>query len=282
MNRIACLLALVLTGVSAGQINKPTTPSEERVVQASSIYIEDLTWTEVRDAIASGKTTAIIYVGSTEQKGPHMAIGEHNFVAHFVAGRIAETLGDALVFPTLPFALTGDPATKTGHMRFPGSVSLTSEVFLGVVRQIAISAIAAGFKEVYLMGDHGGGQSELKLAAESLDGDWSSKGVLVRYVPDLYIKSQEQARKYLGDHQIVVGSHAGAVDTSELMSVDVARRWIRADKLALSNSTQRASTGVDGDPTKATPEMGKIFIDFKVKAAVAQIREFRNARNRKP
>jgi len=210
-------LALILTGVSAGQINKPTTPSEERVVQASSIYIEDLTWTEVRDAIASGKTTAIIYVGSTEQKGPHMAIGEHNFVAHFVAGRIAETLGDALVFPTLPFALTGDPATKTGHMRFPGSVSLTSEVFLGVVRQTAISAIAAGFKEVYLMGDHGGGQSELKLAAESLDGD--SKGVLVRYVPDLYIKSQEQARKYLGDHQIVVGSHAGAVDTSELMSL---------------------------------------------------------------
>lgn len=280
MNRIACLLALVLTGVSAGQINRPTTTSEERVVQASSIYIEDLTWTEVRDAIASGKTTAIIYVGSTEQKGPHMAIGEHNFVAHFVAGRIAETLGDALVYPTLPFALTGDPATKTGHMRFPGSVSLTSEVFLGVVRQIAISAIAAGFKEIYLMGDHGGGQSELKLAAESLD-DWSSKGVLVRYVPDLYFKSQEQARKYLADHQIVVGAHAGATDTSELMFIDVARRWIRADKLALSNSTQRDSTGVDGDPTKATPEMGKIFIDLKVKAAVAQIREFRNARNQK-
>ena len=125
------LFTFVLCEIAVGQNSQK---------QASPFYIEDMTWTEVRDAIASGKTTAIIYVGSTEQKGPHMAIGEHNFVAHFVAGRIAETLGDALVYPTLPFALSGDPATKTGHVGFPGSVTLTSEVFLGVVRQIAISS----------------------------------------------------------------------------------------------------------------------------------------------
>src|SRR5262245_29252180 len=134
---------------------------------AGSVYIEDLTWPEVRDSIASGKTTAIVYAGSTEQKGPHMAIGQHNFVAHHVGGRIAETLGNALVFPILPFARAGDPIAKTGHMRFPGSVSLSSEVFLGAVRQIALSAITAGFKEIYLMGDHGGGQSELKLAPKA-------------------------------------------------------------------------------------------------------------------
>jgi creatinine amidohydrolase/Fe(II)-dependent formamide hydrolase-like protein len=245
------------------------------LAHAGSVYVEDLTWTEVRDLIAGGKTTAIIYAGSTEQKGPHMAIGEHNFVARHVGGRIAESLGDALVFPIIPFALTGDPVAKTGHMRFPGSVSLSSEVFYGVVRQIGLSAIAAGFKEIYLMGDHGGGQIELRLAAEGLDAEWGDQGVRVRYVPDLYFKSQEQARKYLTDRQIVWGGHAGAWDTSELMFIDTSGKWIRREKLARSGPAQLPTSGVDGDPTKATPEMGKIFLDFKVDAAVAQIRVFR-------
>jgi creatinine amidohydrolase len=128
-------------------------------------YIDNLTWPEVRDAIAAGRTTAIIYTGSTEQNGPHMALGKHNFIAHYVAGRIAQVLGDALVYPTFPFAPTGDPVAKTGHMRFPGSVSISPEVYLSVVRQVALSAIAAGFRYVFVMGDHGGGQGELGCAA---------------------------------------------------------------------------------------------------------------------
>jgi creatinine amidohydrolase len=248
------------------------------VASAQSVYVADLTWPEVRDAIATGKTTAIIYAGSTEQKGPHMVTGQHNVVAHHVGGRIAEKLGDALVFPILPFARTGDPISKTGHMRFPGSVSLSSEVFLGVVRQMAISAITAGFKEIYLMGDHGGGQDEIKLAADSLDAEWKGKGVFVRYVPDLYYKTRDQVRKYLTDRQIVWGSHADAWDTSELMFLDVGRKWIRHDKLAMSRPADQSTTGVDGDPTKATPEMGKVFIDLKIDTAVAQIRSLRNAK----
>ena len=81
-----------------------------------SVYLEDLTWPEVQSAIAAGKNNAIIYVGSTEQNGPHMAIGKHNFIARWVAGAIAIKLGDALVYPTLPFAPTGDAIKRTGHM----------------------------------------------------------------------------------------------------------------------------------------------------------------------
>ena len=62
------------------------------------------------------------------------------------------------------------------------------------------------------------------------------------------------------------------------MFIDATGKWIRPDKLAKSDSTQQPVTGVDGDPTKATPEMGRLFLDFKVNAAVAQIREFRNAK----
>ena len=89
--------------------------------QAMSVWIDDLTWPEVRDAIAAGKQTAIIYVGSSEQNGPHMVIGKHNFIARSLAQRIAEELGDALVYPVLPYAVTGNAITRTGHMRFPNT-----------------------------------------------------------------------------------------------------------------------------------------------------------------
>src|SRR4051812_16424105 len=125
------------------------------IAAQQSVYIEDLTWPEVQRAIASGKTNAIIYTGSTEQNGPHMAMGKHNFIARWVAGAIAIKLGDALVYPTLPFAITGDLVKKTGHMRFPGSVSFTSSTFRSAVHDIALSAADAGFRNIFLMGDHG-------------------------------------------------------------------------------------------------------------------------------
>src|SRR4051812_14350729 len=111
--------------------------------QSSSVFTEDLTWPEIQAAMASGKTTAIYYAGSTEQNGPHMALGKHNFIARYVAGRIAEGLGNALVYPILPFAPTGDRSKNTGHMKFPGTISLSDATFDAVAREVALSAISA-------------------------------------------------------------------------------------------------------------------------------------------
>ena len=93
------------------------------LAQSKSVLIEDLTWMEVRDAIAEGKTTAIYYAASTEQNGPGVALGKHIFIAHYAAQRIAEELGNALVYPTMPYAIAGDPIKKTGHMRFPAPLA---------------------------------------------------------------------------------------------------------------------------------------------------------------
>src|SRR2546423_12104246 len=239
-----------------------------------SVYVEDLTWPEVQQAIGSGKTTAIICTGSTEQNGPHMAIGKHNFIARWVAGAIAIELGDALVYPTLPFAPTGDAVTRTGHMRFPGSVSLTSQTYRAVVHDVAVSAADAGFRNVFIMGDHGGGQDVLGAVAKELDSEWRPKGVRVFYVPDVYFKEKQQAHAYETSHGITTHDvHAGTDDTSELMALDAQHRWIRSDKLAPSSGAQTAVTGVDGDPTKATPALGKVFLQYKIDDAVAQIRQ---------
>jgi creatinine amidohydrolase/Fe(II)-dependent formamide hydrolase-like protein len=235
----------------------------------SSVWIDDLTWPEVRDAIDAGKRTAIIYVGSSEQNGPHMVIGKHNFIAHALAQRIAEELGDALVYPTLPYAVTGNAVTRTGHMRFPGSVSLPPEVFFGVVRSVAQSALTAGFKVVALMGDHGGGQEELALAAKELDAQARPDGARVLFIGDLYAKSRLQMREILAKRGLPsTDDHAGIPDTSSLLYLETQGQWIRKDQIALAD----AKTGVQGNPQYASAELGKIYLDLKVDLAVKQIR----------
>src|SRR5437773_12068276 len=91
--------------------------------QTKSLLVKDLTWMEVRDAIAGGKTTAIYYAASIEQNGPGLALGKHLFIAQYAAQRIAEELGNALVYPTMPYANAGDPIKNTGHMRSTGTGS---------------------------------------------------------------------------------------------------------------------------------------------------------------
>ncbi len=230
--------------------------------QPKSLLLEDYTWTELRDAIAGGKTTAIYYSGSIEQNGPGMALGKHVFIARYVAQRIAEKLGNAIVYPTMPFAPTGDPVRKTGHMRFPGTINVSAETFRAVAHDVAVSALAAGFKDVVLISDHGGAAQEaLKEVAAHMKH--------VYYIPDLYFKEKNQAAKYLTEHKMVVDQHAGAHDTSQLMYIDSERRWVRKDKLVAGNGTN----GVEGDPTKSSAEIGKIFINWKIDDAVAQIRQ---------
>jgi creatinine amidohydrolase len=247
------------------------------LVAQQSVYIEDLTWPEVQQAIQSGKTTAIIYAGSTEQNGPHMAIGKHNFIARWVAGAIAIKLGDALVYPTLPFAPTGDAVKRTAHMRFPGSVSLTTQTYRSVVHDVALSALDAGFHNVFIMGDHGDGQDVLGAVAKELDAQWKPKGVRVLYVPDLYFKEKQQAHAYEVSHGLPTHDvHAGTDDTSELMALDGQHRWIRTNKLAPSEGAQTARTGVDGDPTKASAALGDVFLQYKVDDAVGQIHQLLN------
>jgi creatinine amidohydrolase/Fe(II)-dependent formamide hydrolase-like protein len=239
--------------------------------QVRSVYIEDLTWPEVRAAQAAGYTAAIIYTASTEQNGPHMVLGKHIFVAHAVAGRIAASLGHALVYPTLPYAPTGGLNPKSGHMRFPGSVTLSPATYRTVVEDVARSAVSAGFTHVFIMGDHGTGQDQLELAAKAVQAS-APAGIRVTYIRELYYESRAKDSTYLVAHGLTANEHAGPGDTSELWALDTAGRWIRHDQLGASAGKPEPETGVSGDPTKASVEMGRAFIQNKVDAAVAAMR----------
>jgi creatinine amidohydrolase/Fe(II)-dependent formamide hydrolase-like protein len=243
-----------------------------------SVFIEDLTWPEVRDAIAGGAHTAIYYAGSTEQNGPHMATGKHTFVARHVAALIAARLGNALVYPVMPFAPTGDASARSDHMRFPGSVTVSETTYAAVARDVATSARAAGFTLILLMGDHGGGQQALEKVAADLDRQWAGGGTRVVYVPEVYFAADRRVREALSQRGIAAGNHAGVPDTSELMAVDTTGRWLRRDKLEAGDGRN----GVDGDPRQASVEFGRQFIEFKVEGAVAHARRFVSAAQAAP
>ncbi len=268
MKTLQWLMAMIaaVTLVAVGAV--PAT------AQTRSVWIDDLTWPEVRDAIAGGKSTAIIFVGSSEQNGPHMAIGKHNVIARYCAEQIAARLGDALVYPVIPFAITGDAAAKSAHMRFPGSVTLPPDVFSGVVRAVAQSALSAGFKLVALMGDHGGGQEEMARVAQALDAQAKKGGARVLHVGDLYSKADAQFDELLAKRGISSKElHAGIPDTSAIMFLG-ADEWIRKDQIAAANE----ANGVQGSPALASAELGKLYLDMKVENAVSQIRAFGAAR----
>ena len=252
MKLIQALILLLCTNVAHAQFSPP--------------FIEDMTWVEVRDAVAAGKTTALYYAGSTEQNGPHMTTGKHNLIAKFVVARIATELGNALAYPVMPFAPTGDAIKKTEHMAYAGSVSVSEETFARVAREAAQSAQAAGFKCIVLMGDHGGGQAALGAVAKELTAQWRKEGIRVIHAFDVYERSNQMAMALLKERKLPYGDHASIIDTSELMYVSPSS--VRLGKRTQANPT----TGSSGYAQQATAVLGKQLIGFKIRAAVEQIR----------
>lgn len=235
-----------------------------------TVFIEELTWTEVRDLIKSGKTTIIFPTGGTEQNGPHMVLGKHNFIVKHAAGQIARRLGNALVAPVLAYVPEGNLDPPTSHMRYPGTITLPNEYFMKVVEYAARSFRVNGFKDIVLIGDSGGNQKGLQAVAVMTSKEWAKSGVRVHYVADYYSGDSFDAwlRKH-GETPQDIGTHAGIADTSQIMALNP--DWIRRDKLAPGGD--RAVTGVSGNPARASVAYGRKGLEMRIDAAVAQIRK---------
>ena len=112
---------------------------------SGTVFLEELTWTELRDLIQSGKTTIIVPIGGTEQNGTHMALGKHNLRVRYLSEKIAGALGNALVAPVIAYVPEGALEPPTGHMRFPGTITVPEEAFEKILEYAARSFKAAGF-----------------------------------------------------------------------------------------------------------------------------------------
>jgi creatinine amidohydrolase/Fe(II)-dependent formamide hydrolase-like protein len=155
----------------------------------NTVFLENLTWVEVRDAIKAGKTTAIIPTGGTEQNGPHMVLGKHNILVKYKAGEIAKALGNAIVAPVLAYVPEGEipgPKPAAGHMRFAGTITIPEQVYEGILEYAARSLRTHGFIDIAFIGDSGGNQAGQKVVSEKLNKEWAGTNVRVHHITDFY------------------------------------------------------------------------------------------------
>lgn len=255
---LAC--AFLLVAASGGLAQVPRT-----------VFLEDLTWTELRSQIGAGKTTVIVPIGGTEQNGPHMALGKHNVRVKALAERIATALGDAIVAPVVAYVPQGTLDPPSGHLRWPGTITIPSDTFQKTLEYAARSFRLHGFRDIVFIGDHGGYQSDTKAVAEKLTREWGAQ-VRVHALEQYYLASQAEYSKALkakGIRDQEIGSHAGLGDVSMMLAVD--SRMVRASALC-SDSARSKDDGVYGDPRRASAELGQLGVDAVVNRSVEAIR----------
>lgn len=259
---IAALVLCVLSAIPAAAQN--------------SVFLEELTWTELRDAMRQGTTTVIIPTGGTEQGGPHLVLGKHNFVMKMTVAEIARRLGRTVVAPVMAYVPQGEINPPAGHMRRTGTIHLPPEYFAKVVEFAARSLKQHGFLDIILIGDSGGNQAPMKAVADALNAEWASTPVRVYHL-DQYNANPEFLAwlKAQGYSQEQIGSHAAIRDTSELMAAHPA--GVRFDKRSPGPLEDGSPSGVVGDPTKASVEYGKKGLELKIEAAIQQFRELKRA-----
>src|SRR5262245_45960515 len=237
-----------------------------------TVLLEELTWDELRDIIKAGKTTVIIPTAGTEQKGPHMVVGAHRFVTEYTSEKIARALGNAIVAPVITYVPAGMWGDSVGHMSKPGTITLPDDRFSALLTNAAKSLKAGGFTNFVFIGDHGATQNAMRDVATKLNDEWKGAGARAHFIDDYYAKSRADAQKFLKQKLAVSDSdaiaHAGVWDTSELLFINP--KLIRMDKRAPRGGMP--NSGTTGDPTKATAELGRTLVQFKIDNAVAQIK----------
>jgi creatinine amidohydrolase len=235
-----------------------------------TVFIEELTWAEVRDLVGSGTTNVIVGTAGTEQKGPHMADGEHKFVMEYAADKIARAMGKTLVAPVVTYVPEGGWDPPTGHMRYPGTITLPEDRFIELLVNAGRSLKSGGFKNIYFLGESGGNRNGMREAATRLNELWKGEAE-AHWVDDYYTKSHDDQNKWITANMKIpadqIGGHANLLDTSELLFV--APKHVRRDRLT---GNDYPNNGVSGDPAKSTPEIGKVFLQIKIDNALAQIK----------
>ena len=286
MHRLfATLPVLILSAATA--FAQPSKPAAKKDL----VEFEMMTWPEVKAALAAGKTTALFYTGGTEQRGPQNVNGGHTLMGREIVRTIALRLGNAIAMPVLPYT----PNNASADL--PGTIGLTPELLGAILERVSEQAIATGFKNVVIMGDHGGGQPQTYSdVAKKLDAKYAPEGKHVYFCDEVYAKAQGDFDKWLREKGYPTSSHAGIPDTSTMLYLGGDKGWVRKELIATAegdpvpppgargqsggrgpadpNAAPRRNNGITGDARKSTAALGKMAFDIKVDYAVNQIQGF--------
>lgn len=250
----------------------PDTPRPIAIHQ--SVWIEELTWMEVRDAIDAGYRTVIVPTGGVEQNGPYLATGKHNVILRATTEAIALKLGDALAAPIVPFVPEGDIEPPTRHMRYPGTISIEEETYEALLRDIVRSLRVHGFQYIVLIGDSGRNQDGMREVAKALNREWGdAAGARVIYVPEYYDwPDRSRWLKKKGYREVDQGIHDELSATAMMLSVDPSS--VRMEERVAAGLF--SINGVDLAPAEETAATGRALVDYIADVTVAAIEKRRN------
>jgi creatinine amidohydrolase/Fe(II)-dependent formamide hydrolase-like protein len=239
------------------------------IAARDTVFIEEMTWMEVRDALRAGATTVLVPTGGVEQSGPYLATGKHNYILRATSDTIARKLGNTLVAPIVPFVPEGNINPPSEHMRYPGTISVNSETFQRLLTDICASLNAHGFRRIILIGDSEWNQRDMEVVAGKLDAAW--KGTArVRCIPEYY--DYPGVTRWLEQQGVLQqdeGLHDDFVTTAQLMAVDPTT--VRMEERLAAGKFR--INGIDLVPAEKTIEWGRRIIQFRADVTVRAIRK---------
>ena len=267
------LLSLAcFVGAQQAEDRDPMRPDPEmkRPIDAhDSVFLEELTWIEVRDALRAGKRTVIVATGGVEQNGPYLALGKHNYILQATTESIARKLGNALVAPIVPFVPEGDIDPPSGHMLYPGTISVREETFRALLTDIANSLRVHGFHHVIFLSDSGGNVTGMQAVAAKLGKEWSGGETAIHYIPEYYdYEGVGEFLTSLGIQQVDEGYHDDVGISSQMIVVDPNTVRMK-QRMAVG---KMSINGVSLAPPKGL-EIGKKVIEYRTNVTVAAIRD---------
>lgn len=163
-----------------------------------TVWLEEMTWMDVRDALKAGRTTIIIPTGGIEPNGPWLALGKHNYVLRANCDAIARKLGNALCAPIIPLVPEGGIDPKSGHMTTVGTISLREETFRAMLSDVVESFRVHGFENIVLIGDSGGNVRGMQAVADKWNAVWKGTPLVVHAREYYDYASVEKYLKELG------------------------------------------------------------------------------------
>ncbi|MEY4634531.1 MAG: hypothetical protein RJA55_329 [Acidobacteriota bacterium] len=244
------------------------------IAALDSVWTEELTWMEVRDAIKAGKTTGLILTGGVESNGPYLATGKHNFILKVVGDAIARKLGNALVAPIV----TLEPGRPDGERVAPGSVFLSQATYRAVLTDMAMSLKGMGFTTVILMGDSGGNQAPMKEVAATLDEKFTAAGTRFLYIPEYYDYTSVQKLVQANGiaEQIEIGASQGSDRIHDEYSIDALMALYDPKSIRIDERTKANLTTINGVsllPMSKTLEMGRKIVELRARLTVDAINQ---------
>jgi creatinine amidohydrolase/Fe(II)-dependent formamide hydrolase-like protein len=266
---LAALILLLPASQARGQVPPPDLDGPRPIDAFDTVFLEEMTWMEVRDALRAGKTTAIIATGGVEQNGPYLVTGKHNVILRATTEAIARELGNALVAPIVPFVPEGEIHPPSGHMQYPGTISVREGTFEALLTDIAGSLKAHGFTEVILLGDSGGNQAGMAAVAEALGKTWDGSGTGIHFIPEYYDNPRWIAwLEGQGVVEELEGLHDDVRHASIMALVDPT--FIRAEERRKAGLF--SINGIELDPLDETLALARELVAYQARVTADAIR----------